>query len=72
MEIVVWALWIVAGGQVNGYAMVQPKIEAYFTTSEECQRVGKMVGELTWPLAKDRKFECIQAKYWMPKSSAPK
>ena len=67
MEVLVWALWIVAGGHVNGGGLAQPEIKAYFTTADECQRVGAMVNKLTLTQdgAKNRPYQCIQAKYWI-------
>lgn len=77
MEVLLWALWIVAGGPVNSGRLTQPEIQAYFASAEECQRVGKIVanlavssdGENRNPL-KSLQYQCVQAKYWVPEGAA--
>ena len=69
MEELLFALWIVAGGPVNGGALAQPEIKAYFKTVEDCQRVGVLVDTLTRKshrLSDGVPYQCVQAKYFLP------
>jgi len=71
MEVLVWALWIVSGGVVNSGGLAQPEVKAYFSSVEECQRVGALVSKLSQGVDRtgNRPYQCIQAKYWIPVTS---
>jgi len=66
-----WALWIIAGGSVNGGYLTQPAPVAYFKTVEECQRVANNVVKLSGAITSDGKpyyrmshrTQCIQGEY---------
>lgn len=59
--VLLWALWITAGGNVNSGYLKQTYIAAYFATEAECTRVQKLVApETRWTI-------CIQAAYAVAK-----
>jgi len=69
MENLLFALWIVSGGTINGGALSQPEIKAYFKTSQDCQRVGELVDKLVkqdFRMEKGLRYQCIQANYSFP------
>ncbi len=58
--VVIWALWVTAGGHVNGggeHGLRQPYIAAYFQSQGECERVQKIVH------TQARWSQCIEAAY---------
>ncbi len=70
--VLLWALWVNGGGDVNGGYLVQPYISAYFETKEQCLAVRQAVIESLEPKNGDYVFQriaatCIQANYVMNK-----
>jgi len=73
--VLLWALWVNGGGNVNSGYLQQPYISSYFATKEECERVQHvMVQSFTTngrPEYAHRPWtRCIQANYvLLPKAN---